>query len=431
MLYDNLSVNDLGHLTIAGIDACELAATYGTPLYVLDEDRVRSKCRTYVEAMRTYLPKGSRPLFASKALCFKGIYPVIASEGMGADCVSAGEIATALAAGFPAGDLFFHGTNKTDAEIAYGVEQGVGYFVVDNLNELAVLGREALAHGVTQRVLLRVTVGLDPHTLAAINTGKVDSQFGVPIETGQALRFVAQARKTPGIELVGFHSHIGSQIFEATSFCDQVDRLLAFACDVRDELGYVASAFNLGGGFGVPYLESDAQVDIAANIAAIADHLRAGCAASGYPLPHVFMEPGRSIVADAGVTLYSAGGIKEVEGYRNYITVDGGMTDNPRYALYKSAYTIVNASHADAPADYPCTVAGRCCESGDRLAENILIAKPERGDIIAVLTTGAYNYAMSSNYNRVLRPALVMLHEGEARLAVRRQTVDDLLALEL
>lgn len=431
MLYDNLSVNDLGHLTIAGIDACELAATYGTPLYVLDEDRVRSKCRTYVEAMRTYLPEGSRPLFASKALCFKGIYPVIASEGMGADCVSAGEIATALAAGFPAGDLFFHGTNKTDAEIAYGVEQGVGYFVVDNLNELAVLGRKALAHGVTQRVLLRVTVGLDPHTLAAINTGKVDSQFGVPIETGQALRFVAQARKTPGIELVGFHSHIGSQIFEATSFCDQVDRLLAFACDVRDELGYVASAFNLGGGFGVPYLESDAQVDIAANIAAIADHLRAGCAASGYPLPHVFMEPGRSIVADAGVTLYSAGGIKEVEGYRNYITVDGGMTDNPRYALYKSAYTIVNASHADAPADYPCTVAGRCCESGDRLAENILIAKPERGDIIAVLTTGAYNYAMSSNYNRVLRPALVMLHEGEARLAVRRQTVDDLLALEL
>lgn len=431
MLYDNLSVNDLGHLTIAGIDACELAATYGTPLYVLDEDRVRSKCRTYVEAMRTYLPEGSRPLFASKALCFKGIYPVIASEGMGADCVSAGEVATALAAGFPAGDLFFHGTNKTDAEIAYGVEQGVGYFVVDNLNELAVLGREALAHGVTQRVLLRVTVGLDPHTLAAINTGKVDSQFGVPIETGQALRFVAQARKTPGIELVGFHSHIGSQIFEATSFCDQVDRLLAFACDVRDELGYVASAFNLGGGFGVPYLESDAQVDIAANIAAIAEHLRAGCAASGYPLPRVFMEPGRSIVADAGVTLYSAGGIKEVEGYRNYITVDGGMTDNPRYALYKSAYTIVNASHADAPADYPCTVAGRCCESGDRLAENILIAKPERGDIIAVLTTGAYNYAMSSNYNRVLRPALVMLHEGEARLAVRRQTVDDLLALEL
>ena len=431
MLYSNLSVNDQGHLSIAGIDACELAQTYGTPLYVLDEDRVREKCRTYVEAMRTYLPQGSQPLYAGKALCFKGIYPVIESEGLGADVVSAGEVATALAAGFPAKDLYFHGTNKTDAEIAYGVEQGVGCFVVDNLNELEVLSREAQAHGIVQRVLLRITVGLDPHTLAAINTGRVDSQFGVPIETGQAARFVDIALKTSNIDVIGFHSHIGSQIFEATSFCDQVDRLLSFACSVRDELGFVASTFNLGGGFAVPYVEGDEKIDIAANIAAIAQHLQEGCERAGYPLPRVLMEPGRSIVADAGVTLYSAGGIKEVEGYRNYVTVDGGMTDNPRYALYKSAYTILNASRANEPADYECTVAGRCCESGDRLAEDIRIAKPTRGDIIAVLTTGAYNYAMSSNYNRVLRPALVMLSHGEARLAVRRQTIEDLLSLEM
>ena len=431
MLYPNLSTNDQGHLTIGGIDACELAETYGTPLYVLDEDRVREKCRTYVEAMRTSFPEGSMPLFASKALCFKGIYPVIASEGMGADVVSAGEVATALAAGFPAERLYFHGTNKTDAEIAYGVEQGVGCFVVDNLNELQVLSREAQARGVVQRVLLRVTVGLDPHTLAAINTGKVDSQFGVPIETGQALRFTKQACETPGVEVMGFHSHIGSQIFEASSFCDQVDRLLAFACSARDELDFVAETFNLGGGFAVPYVEGDAQVDIAANIAEIAAHLSAGCAEAGYPVPRVLMEPGRSIVADAGVTLYSAGGIKEIEGYRNYVTVDGGMTDNPRYALYKSAYTVLNASRATEPATYPCTIAGRCCESGDRIAEDINIVRPERGDIIAVLTTGAYNYAMSSNYNRVLRPALVMISKGEAHLAVRRQTIDDLLALEL
>lgn len=431
MLYSNLSVNDQGHLAIADIDACELAQTYGTPLYVLDEDRVREKCRTYVEAMRTYLPQGSQPLYAGKALCFKGIYPVIESEGLGADVVSAGEVATALAAGFPAKDLYFHGTNKTDAEIAYGVQQGVGCFVVDNLNELEVLSKEAQAHGIVQCVLLRITVGLDPHTLAAINTGRVDSQFGVPIETGQAARFVDIALKTSNIDVMGFHSHIGSQIFEATSFCDQVDRLLSFACSVRDELGFVASTFNLGGGFAVPYVEGDEKIDIAANIAAIAQHLQEGCERTGYPLPRVLMEPGRSIVADAGITLYSAGGIKEVEGYRNYVTVDGGMTDNPRYALYKSAYTILNASRANEPADYECTVAGRCCESGDRLAEDIRIAKPTRGDIIAVLTTGAYNYAMSSNYNRVLRPALVMLSHGEARLAVRRQTIDDLLSLEL
>ncbi len=431
MLYDNLAVNDQGHLTIAGIDACDLAATYGTPLYVLDEDRVREKCRTYVEAMGTYFAEGSMPLFASKTLSFRGIYPVVQSEGMGADVVSAGEIATALSAGFPAERMYFHGSNKTDAEIAYGVEQGVGQFVVDNVDELETLAREAKAHGITQKVLLRVTVGLDPHTLAAINTGKVDSQFGVPIETGQALAFVRQAIATESIEVLGYHSHIGSQIFDASSFCDQVDRLLAFACDVRDELGFVAGTFNLGGGFAVPYVEGDPKVDIAANIAAIAEHLNAGCAAAGYPVPRILMEPGRSIVADSGVTLYSAGRIKTIEGYRSYVMVDGGMTDNPRYALYKSAYTVLNASHADAPADFACTIAGRCCESGDRIAEDISIAKPAHGDVIAVLSTGAYNFAMSSNYNRVLRPALVMLSGGEARLAVRRQTIDDLLALEL
>ena len=431
MLYDNLSVNAAGHLAIAGIDACDLAAEFGTPLYVLDEDRVRANCRTYIEAVRTYLPKGSMPLYASKALSFKGIYPVIADEGMGADVVSGGEIATALAAGFPASKLYFHGSNKTDAEIAYGVENGVGCFIVDNTNELAVLSREATQRGVVQNILLRVTVGLDPHTLAAINTGRVDSQFGVPIETGQALAFVREALATPGVDVLGFHSHIGSQIFEPDSFCDQVDRLLAFACDMRDELGFVASTFNLGGGFGVPYVEGDPKVDIAGNIAAIAEHLRTGCDHASYPMPRVLLEPGRSIVADAGTTLYTAGGTKTIEGYRSYVMVDGGMTDNPRYALYKSAYTVLNASRASKPADFACTLAGRCCESGDRIAEDILIQQPTRGDIIAVLTTGAYNFAMSSNYNRVMRPALVMIHDGKARLAIRRQTVDDLLALEV
>ncbi|MDO4806541.1 MAG: diaminopimelate decarboxylase [Coriobacteriales bacterium] len=431
MLYDNLSINDKGHLAIGGIDACDLAAEYGTPLYVLDEDQVRKNCQTYVAAMKKYLPEGSMPLYAGKALCFRGIYPVIDSEGMGADVVSGGEAATALSAGFPASKLFFHGTNKTDDEIANGVRQGIGCFVVDNTNELEVLGREAQAAGVVQKILLRVTVGLDPHTLEAINTGRVDSQFGVPIETGQALAFTRAALSTSGVEVIGFHSHIGSQIFEPDSFCDQVDRLLDFACSVRNELGFVAGTFNLGGGFGVPYVESDPKVDIAANIRAIAEHLEAGCAKADYPLPRILMEPGRSIVANAGVTLYAAGGTKTVEGYRSYVTVDGGMTDNPRYALYKSAYTVLNASRASAPADFLCTIAGRCCESGDRIAEEIRIAEPRRGDIIAVLTTGAYNFAMSSNYNRVLRPALVMVSQGKARLAIRRQTIEDLLALEL
>jgi diaminopimelate decarboxylase len=199
---------------------------------------------------------------------------------------------------------------------------------------------------------------------------------------------------------------------------------------VRDELGFVAGTFNLGGGFAVPYVETDPRIDIAANIQAIAEHLQAGCERTGYPLPRVLMEPGRSLVADAGVTLYSAGRIKTIEGYRSYVMVDGGMTDNPRYALYKSAYTVINASRANAPADFVCTIAGRCCESGDRIAEDVSIARPEHDDVIAVLTTGAYNFAMSSNYNRVLRPALVVIANGQARVAVRRQTIDDLLALE-
>ena len=431
MLYPYLTTNDKGHLCIAGIDACDLAATYGTPLYVLDEQRVREKCKAYVNAMRAYLPEGSRPLFASKALCFRGIYPVIESEGMGADVVSAGEAATALSAGFPAERLFFHGSNKTDAEIAYGVEHGIGHFVVDNADELAALSKEATSRGVTQKVLLRVTVGLDPHTLAAINTGKVDSQFGVPIETGQALAFAETALSMPGIVVEGFHSHIGSQIFDASSFCDQVDCLLAFACEVRDKLGYVATTFNLGGGFAVRYVEQDPEVDIEGNIAQIARHLSEGCERAVYPMPQVLLEPGRSIVADAGVTLYTCGSSKIIEGYRNYVMIDGGMTDNPRHALYGSEYTVINASHASDEAVFACTLAGRCCESGDRIAENVKVAKPSRGDVIAVLTTGAYNFAMSSNYNRVPRPALVIVNDGDVRVAVRRQTIEDLLALEL
>ena len=431
MLYDNLGVNGDGHLTIAGLDTTDLAEEFSTPLYVVDADRIRERCETYMQAMKKNFRSGSRPLFASKALCFKGIYPLVAKAGLGADVVSWGEAQTALAAGFDPKSLYFHGSNKTDAEIRAGVETGIGCFVVDNEDELRVLGAEATKRDVTQQILLRVTVGLDPHTLAAINTGRVDSQFGVAIETGQALEFTRHALATEGVEVIGFHSHIGSQIFEATSFCDQVDRLLSFAVSVRDELGYVASTFNLGGGFGVPYVESDPALAIESNIEEIAAHLEAGCAASGYPVPRILMEPGRSIVADSGITLYTCGTAKHIEGYRDYVLVDGGMCDNPRYALYKSAYTILNASHADTEPDFVCTVAGRCCESGDRLAEDIKIARPERGDIICVLTTGAYNFAMSSNYNRTMRPALVMIEDGKARLAVRRQTIEDILALEV
>ena len=431
MLYDNLTVNEKGHLAIGGLDAEDLAAEFGTPLYVLDEEVIRANCRTYVNAMHECFGPQSAPLYASKALCFKGIYPIVQSEGLCVDVVSPGEIYTALAAGFPASKMFFHGTNKTDADIEYGVKSGIGYFVVDNLNELEVLNRTAEAAGVKQKVLLRLTCGLDPHTLEAINTGKVDSQFGVPIDTGQAFGFVKAALECSNVEVAGFHSHVGSQIFESDSFNRQVEILTGFAAKIRDELGYSIRVLNIGGGFGVRYTEKDPVSDIPARIREVADHLNAALEKNDFALDAVFMEPGRSIVADAGVTLYQTGGVKEVKGYRNYVTVDGGMTDNPRYALYKSEYTVLNASRAGESAGYECTIAGRCCESGDRIAENICMARPERGDIIAVLTTGAYNYAMASNYNRVPRPAMVMIADGKARLVVKRESFEDMMRNEL
>ncbi len=431
MLHNNLDINEKGHLTIGGIDAAELAEEFGTPLYVLDEDVVRANCRTYVTEMRKHFGEASAPLFASKALCFKGIYPIVDSEGMCVDAVSPGEIYTALAAGFPPERIFFHGTNKTDADIEYGVASGVGYFIVDNHNELEVLNRTAGEHGIKQKVLLRLTCGLDPHTLEAINTGRVDSQFGVPIDTGQADDFVKAALACGNVEVCGFHSHVGSQIFESDSFNRQAEILVGYAAKMRDEAGLQVKVINIGGGFGVRYVESDPKMDLGERIAEVASHLKAACSENGIELDAVYMEPGRSIVADAGVTLYTTGGVKEVRGYRNYVTVDGGMTDNPRYALYGSAYTVLNASRMNEAADYECTIAGRCCESGDRIAENISLAKPERGDIIAVLSTGAYNYAMSSNYNRIPRPAMVLISGGKARLAVRRETFEDMMRCEL
>ncbi len=431
MLYNNLTINEKGHLAVGGIDTLDLATEFGTPLYVLDEDVIRANCRMYVNAMHECFGPLSAPLYASKALCFKGIYPLVQSEGMCVDVVSPGEIYTALAAGFPASEMFFHGTNKTDADIEYGVKSGIGYFVVDNHNELEVLNRIAAEAGVKQKVLLRLTCGLDPHTLEAINTGKVDSQFGVPIDTGQADGFVKAALECSNIEVAGFHSHVGSQIFESDSFNRQVEILVNYAAKVRDELGHTIKVLNIGGGFGVRYTENDPASDIPARIREVADHLNAALEENHFALDAVFMEPGRSIVADAGLTLYKTGGVKEVNGYRNYVTVDGGMTDNPRYALYKSQYTVLNAARMNGPADYECTIAGRCCESGDRIAENISIARPERGDVIAVLTTGAYNYSMASNYNRVPRPAMVMVSEGKARLVVRRESFEDMMRNEL
>ena len=417
-------------MCFAGLDTVELAKKYGTPLFLIDEDRVRKNARTYINAMRKYFGGDSGPLLASKALCFSEIYRVAASEGMRTDIVSPGELYTANKAGFPMERAFFHGNNKTDEDIAYAIECGIGYFVVDNREELEEINRVAAKKGIRQKVLLRLSPGIDPHTHAKISTGKVDSKFGSAIETGQADEMVNLALSLENVALDGFHCHIGSQIFECEPFCDAADIMLAYIAHIKESFGFEAKILNLGGGFGVRYVDEDPVIDYAENIKNIASHVDAKCAALKIKKPTILMEPGRSMVADAGMTLYTVGTVKTIIGYKTYVSIDGGMTDNPRYALYQSKYTFEIANKATEEKLLDCTIAGRCCESGDLLGEDVKLQKAERGDILATLVTGAYNYAMSSNYNKIPRPPVVMINGGVDRVAVRRETYADLARLD-
>ena len=431
MIYDNLSVSPEGHLTFAGCDTATLTKEYGTPLLVMDEMRIRRRCREYQAAMAAYLPAGSRPLYASKALSIKRIYEIMQEENMGVDVVSPGELYTAAKAGFSMDNAFFHGSSKTDEDIRFAMENRIGFFVCDNADELDAIDAEAARQGICQKILLRLAPGIDPHTHQKINTGRVDSKFGVAIETGQAEVLVRRALEKKNVELLGYHCHVGSQLFDEVLFCDSANNMLGFAAEMVKKYGFSAKYVNLGGGMGVPYTENEPAVDYTGNIRMIGQKITQLCSDLGIVAPAILMEPGRSIVADSGITLYTVTGTKEIPGFKNYVNVDGGMTDNPRYTLYQSPYTVHNASKMDEKADFVCTVAGRCCESGDLIQENVSIARPVRGDILAVLTTGAYNYSMASNYNRIPRPALVMIGESGPYVAVRRETFADLLNCDM
>lgn len=422
MLYRNLSTNEKGHLTFAGYDTTELAKEFGTPLYVMDESAIRARCRLYKKAMEAHLPAGSRPLYASKALSCKAIYRIMAQEGMGIDVVSIGEIHTAKASGFPMENAFFHGNSKTDAAIAYAIEQGVGWIVCDNAQELENINR--LGNG--QKVLLRLTPGIDPHTHAKINTGKIDSKFGAAIATGQAEELVKLALQLPNVDLQGYHCHIGSQIFEAEPFLDAAKMMLSFAAEMGQKYGCFPKVLNLGGGMAARYQDTDPQMDYEGNLAAIGKTVKDTCQSLHIPAPAIYMEPGRSIVAEAGITLYTVTGTKTIPGFKDYVAVDGGMTDNPRYTLYGAPYTVLPASRMTETAEKTYTVAGMCCESGDILQEDVALPQMHASDTLAVLTTGAYNYAMASNYNRIPRPALIMLGEDGPYTAIRRETLADL-----
>lgn len=429
MICDNLTLSPDGTLLFAGRSPRELLEKYGSPLYVMDEGRIRHNMRLYTAAAKEAFGENAEILYASKACSFKEMYRIAQSENVGVDVVSAGEIHTAKAAGFDMSRAHFHGNNKTQSEISYAFDCSVGYFVVDHIDELDAINREAARRGVTQSVMLRITPGIDGHTFEAVSTGQIDSKFGNAIETGKAEEITRHALSLENLSLEGFHCHVGSQVFDSECFFKCADIMIKFVSDMRSKLGYTAKKLDLGGGYGVRYRESDPTIDIAENILMVGRHVKAAIEKYDLPMPAIILEPGRSIVADAGMTLYTVGSIKQIPGYKNYVAVDGGMTDNPRYALYKAPCTIVCPEKMKEKADFPCSVVGKCCESGDILQENVYLPSSiKRGDILAVLTTGAYNYSMSSNYNRIPRPPVVMLRPDKAdSLVVRRETLDDII----
>ncbi len=426
MLCENLNIVD-GALTFGGADLYSLFEKYSTPLYVMDEERIRSNIRAYTSAAREAFGDNFEILYASKACSFKEIYRIAESENIGVDVVSEGEIYTAKVAGFPMHRALFHGNNKTDGEISFAMDCSVGCFVVDSTEELYAVSREAQRRGIVQKILLRITPGIDAHTFKAVRTGSVDSKFGCAIQTGDAEKITRLALSLKGIDLAGFHCHIGSQLFDSQCFLKCADVMLSFIADIRRNLGFTARELDLGGGIGVPYLENTEPADIRSIILGVSEHIKAAINKLSIPMPKIMLEPGRSIVADAGLTLYTVGTVKKIEGHKNYVAVDGSMADNPRYALYRAPYTVVAPQKMDESDTMICSVVGKCCESGDILQENVVLpASLKRGDLLAVLTTGAYNYSMSSNYNRLTRPAVVMVSKGTARLAVRRESLLDL-----
>ncbi len=432
MICENLSVTANGNLTFAGRDTTQLIDEYGSPLYLMDEERIRHNCRVYLDAMKKYFGDDSLPLYASKAASFKQIYRIMKEEGMGVDVVSSGEIATAMAAEFPMEKVYFHGNNKTDADIEYALKCGIGCFVADSREEIDAIDSLAKESGVCPKVLIRITPGIDPHTYDEVATGKVDSKFGSAIETGAAEDITSFALSKKNIDLQGFHCHVGSQVFDSDVYFKTSDVMLKFVADIEKKMGFKIKELNLGGGYGVRYVEDDPTIDIGENIRLVAESVKEKCKALGIDVPAIRMEPGRSIVADAGLTLYTVGSVKKIPEYRNYVSVDGGMTDNPRFALYKSQYTVVLANKMNEKPDMECSVVGRCCECGDIIQENVkLPSGVARGDVVAVMTTGAYNYSMASNYNRIPRPPIVMLAKDREYVAVRRESLEDLMKCDM
>lgn len=426
LVSDNLSVKN-NHLMIGSHDTVELAEKYGTPLYVMDEALIRKNCRTYKQALDKYYGGNGLVLYASKAFCSMYMCKLAADEGMGIDVVSGGELFTALRAGFPTEKIFFHGNNKTADEIELAVENGIGHIICDNAYELDIIDRISKKHNINQKIMFRIKPGIDAHTHDYIRTGQIDSKFGVALENGEAFEIMEHASKLSNVTVDGVHCHIGSQIFDIEPFCDAASVMMKFISDVGKRYSIEIDYLNLGGGFGIAYTEKDDPISYDKYIEKVSETVKKSASELGIKIPSILMEPGRSIAAPAGITLYTVGGVKNIKNVRKYVSVDGGMGDNPRYILYGAEYTSVIANKAGDAADDKVTIAGKCCESGDLIAENVMLQKAEEGDILAVLATGAYNYSMASNYNRIPRPPVVMVNGDEEKVIVKRESYEDLI----
>ncbi|TDA64093.1 MAG: diaminopimelate decarboxylase [Clostridia bacterium] len=416
-----MQVNEKGHLLLGGCDAVDLAGEFGTPLYVIDEAAVRRNCRLFRQAF-------PRVIYASKALMTMAICRLVEEEGLCLDVVSGGELYTALAAGFPPERIYFHGNNKSRDELALALEAGVGQIVVDNFWELELLAGLTEGMGRGADIFLRVTPGIEAHTHEYIKTGQIDSKFGFTLPGGQALQAVKAVADIPGLRLRGLHSHIGSQVFQVQPYAEAAGVLMDFLDEVRENTGLVLEEINLGGGFGIYYVPGDAPLPPAVYGQAVQAVVGEKAREYGLPEPRVAVEPGRSIVGPAGTTLYTVGSIKEITGVRRYVAVDGGMADNIRPALYQARYRAVLANRVyDGPQEVV-SITGKCCESGDMLIWDAELPALKPGDLVAVLCTGAYGYSMASNYNRLPRPAMVLVRDGQADRIVRRETYQDLVS---
>ncbi|MGG3119600.1 diaminopimelate decarboxylase [Priestia megaterium] len=424
-LHGTSKINSSNHLEIGQCDTVELKKQYGTPLYIYDQELIETKCKAFHSAFQRS-GFSYQIAYAGKAFLCMEMANLLTKLDMSLDVVSGGELFTALEAGYPAERIHFHGNNKTIEEIEMALDANIGCFVVDNFTELEVLHALAAERKQRASILLRVTPGIEAHTHEYIMTGQEDSKFGFGLSNDQAMKAVSSALEKPYYNLLGIHCHIGSQIFEVDGFSRAIDILTDFLFNIRDKMDFEVKVLNVGGGFGIRYTESDSPLPVEYYVDALTEKLSRTLTEQNYTLPEVWIEPGRSIVGEAGTTLYTIGSTKEIPGVRKYVGIDGGMTDNIRPALYDAKHEAVLANRVTDKKDETVSIAGKCCESGDMLIWDIDLPRVNQGDLLAVSSTGAYNYSMASNYNRIPRPAVVFVKNGEARLAVERETYEDL-----